>query len=153
MTPGVAREASRPMTPGMTATARLRAYVAGVVLSAGLAGVAYRAYKLQVEGAEHYRALAERQHVMMLAVPAPRGEILDGRGRPLAVSADADSVWANPREIRDVTETAARVGKLRGMDPRGLEAKLGADRKFVWLDRHVSPDVGRAVREAKLPGI
>jgi cell division protein FtsI (penicillin-binding protein 3) len=143
----------KPMTPGMSSSARMRAYVTGAVLTVALSGVAYRAYGLQVDGADHYRALADRQHLMMLEVPAPRGEILDGRGRPLAVSADADSVWANPREIHDVTATAERLAKLLGEDEAVLEAKLGTGRKFVWLDRHVAPAVGRAVREAKLAGI
>jgi cell division protein FtsI (penicillin-binding protein 3) len=143
----------KPMTPGMSSSARARAYVTGAVLSLGLTGVGYRAYGLQVDDAAKYRDLAERQHTMTLEVPAPRGEILDGRGRPLAVSADADSVWANPREIRDVTATAEALAKLLGEDERVLEAKLGTGRRFVWLDRHVTPEIGRAVREAKLPGI
>jgi cell division protein FtsI (penicillin-binding protein 3) len=137
----------------MSSSARLRAYITGAVLTIGLSGVAYRAYGLQVDGAEHYRALADHQHQLTLQLPAPRGEILDRVGRPLAVSADADSVWANPRDIRDVTETAERLGKLLDQDPRTLEAKLGTGRKFVWIDRHIAPERARAVRDAKLPGI
>jgi cell division protein FtsI (penicillin-binding protein 3) len=97
--------------------------------------------------------MAARQHAASVDIPAPRGEILDAQGRPLAVSADADSIWANPREIRDVTETAAALARLVGGDPALLEAKLGAGRRFVWIARLVAPEVARAVREAKLAGI
>src|SRR5262249_33696003 len=45
------------------------------------------------------------------------------------------------------------LAKLVGMDAGTLEAKLGGERRFVWLDRHVSPERARAVREAKLAGI
>jgi cell division protein FtsI (penicillin-binding protein 3) len=140
-------------TPGIPRSARVRAYVVGAFVTAGLVGVACRAWGLQVDEGDRYREMAARQHAASVNIPAPRGEILDAQGRALAVSADADSIWANPREIRDVTETAARVAQLIGGDPAVLEAKLGGDRRFVWLARHVPPELARAVREAKLPGI
>ena len=143
----------RPMTPGIPRAARVRAYLAGAVVTAGLCGVAWRAWALQVEQTEHYRAIAARQHALTVEIPAPRGEIVDGRGRPLAVSADADSIWANPREIRDVTDTADRLAKLVRGDAAALEAKLARDHRFLWIGRHVAPEVARAVRSARLAGI
>jgi cell division protein FtsI (penicillin-binding protein 3) len=141
------------MTPGIPRAARLRAYLAAVVVTAGLCGVAWRAWALQVEQTDHFRAIAARQHALTVEIPAPRGEIVDGRGRPLAVSADADSIWANPREIRDVTDTADRLAKLVGGDAAALEAKLARDHRFLWIGRHVAPEVARAVKRARLAGI
>lgn len=143
----------KPMTPGVPHSARVRAYLAGAVITAGLCGVAWRAYALQVDEADHYRELAERQHQTDVNIPAPRGNVIDAVGRPLAVSADADSIWANPREIHDVTDVADKLGKLVNMEPGALEAKLGVDKKFVWIARQVSPEVAVAVKNAKLPGI
>lgn len=143
----------KPMTPGVPHSARIRAYLAGAVVTVGLCGVAWRAYALQVDEADHYRELAERQHAMNVDIPAPRGDVIDAVGRPLAVSADADSIWANPREIRDVTDTADKLAKLIGGDAGALESKLGGDRKFVWIQRQVSRETAAAVRAAKLPGI
>jgi len=143
----------RPMTPGISHAARLRAYLAAAVVTAGFLGVAWRAWGLQVTDSEHYRTLAARQHALFVEIPAPRGDIVDVRGRPLAVTADADSIWANPREIRDVTETAAKLAALIGGEPAALEAKLAGARRFVWLGRHVTPALARKVREARLPGI
>ena len=143
----------KPMTPGIPHSARLRAYLAGAVVTLGLCGVAWRAWALQVDEGTHYRELAERQHAMTVDIPAPRGDVIDAHGRPLAVSADADSIWANPREVRDVADTADKLAKLTGEDAGPLEAKLGGDRRFVWIERHVSPEVAKAVRDAKLAGI
>jgi cell division protein FtsI (penicillin-binding protein 3) len=143
----------RPMTPGIPHAARVRAYLAGVVVTAGLCGVAWRAWALQIDEGDHYRALATKQHALTVGIPAPRGDIIDARGRPLAVSAAADSIWANPREIRDVTDTADKLARLLGTGAVTLEAKLGGDRRFVWIDRHVTPELARVVRDAKLPGI
>jgi cell division protein FtsI (penicillin-binding protein 3) len=143
----------KPMTPGVSSSARVRAYAAGVVVSLGLLGVGFKAWALQVEDGEHYQAIAARQHALRVDLPSPRGDVLDAQGRPLAVSADAESIWANPREVRDVAATAEQLAKLTGADAAVLEGKLAGDRRFVWLARHVRPEVARAVREAKIAGI
>jgi cell division protein FtsI (penicillin-binding protein 3) len=143
----------KPMTPGVPGAARLRAYLAGAVVTLGIVGVAMRAWALQVDDGDRYRLLAERQQNMRLEIPTPRGDVLDARGRPLAVSADADSVWANPREVHDVAGTAEKLAALLHTDASSLEAKLAADRKFIWIERHVQADVAKAIRDAKLPGI
>ncbi len=143
----------KPMTPGVPHAARTRAYAAGLVVTLGLVGVGYKAWALQVDDGDHYRAIAARQHALRLDIPAPRGDVVDAHGRPLAVSADADSVWANPREVRDVAATAEKLAKLIDGDASVLEGKLAGNRRFVWVDRHVAPDVAEAVRKAKLPGI
>lgn len=143
----------KPMTPGIPPAARVRAYLAAVAIGAGLCGVAWRAWALQVEDGDRYRAIAARQHALTVEIPAPRGDIIDVHGRPLAVSADADSIWAHPRDIRDVTDTAEKLAALLGGNPAALEAKLGGDRRFVWLARHVTPELARKMREAHLPGI
>ncbi len=143
----------KPMTPGVPPAARSRAYAAGCVVMLGLIGVGYKAWALQVDDGAKYRELAARQHALRIDIPGPRGDVIDTHGRPLAASADADSVWANPREVRDVAATAEKLAALLGGDARVLESRLSGDRRFVWLDRHVSPEVAKNVREAKLAGI
>jgi cell division protein FtsI (penicillin-binding protein 3) len=147
------RKSTAFMTPGIPRAARVRAYLMGVVLSAGLVGISYRAWGLQITDGDKYQTQAERQHEKTIAIPPPRGQILDVHGRPLAVSADVDSVWANPREIRDVGATAEKLATLLKMDVRLLEDKLGASNRFVWLARHVSEETAAALRKADLPGV
>jgi cell division protein FtsI (penicillin-binding protein 3) len=143
----------KPMTPGVSRGARTRAYLAGAVVTFGLLGVGVRAWALQVTDGPRYRALAERQHELRLEVPAPRGEVLDSHGAPLAVSADVDSIWANPHEVRDLAMTAEKLAAITGIDAAVLEAKLAGDHKFVWLARHVESDIAKKIAAAKLPGI
>lgn len=140
-------------TPGMPRGARIRAYITGAVMTTGLLAVTMRAWGLQVDRGDQFREAAEKQHERTVAMPPPRGQILDARGRPLAVSADVESVWANPLEVVDVTTTSEKVAELLGMDVRSLEERLGARRKFVWLLRHAGPELAQKIRTAKLPGI
>lgn len=140
-------------TPGVTRAAHLRAVFAVALLTLALGGIAVRAWGLQVASGDHFRERAARQHAITVEVPAPRGAIVDRLGRPLAVTADADSVWADPRLVSDVAATADKLAKLLGTDVRLLEEKLAANRRFVWLARKVPPEVAEKVRQAKLPGI
>jgi cell division protein FtsI (penicillin-binding protein 3) len=138
---------------GVARAVKVRAYVATGLLTALLAGVAYKAWALQVGHADEFRARAMRQHVHMVEIPAPRGAILDARGRPLAVSADAESIYANPREVVDVVTTADRLAGLLGGDAATLEARLSSDRAFAWVARHVNPEEAAAVQAAGLAGV
>src|SRR5262249_58088622 len=103
----------------------------------------WRAWALQIHDGDHYRVLAARQHALTVEIPAPRGDVIDARGRPLAVTADAESIWAHPRDIHDVTDAAARIAALIGGNPAALEAKLRGDRPFLWLARPLTPQPAR----------
>jgi cell division protein FtsI (penicillin-binding protein 3) len=133
----------------------VRARILGVagLLTLLLAAIAYRAYGLQIREADHYRLLAQRQHIATVEVPAPRGVVYDATGAELAVSADIDSVYANPREIDDLIGTAEKLGELCGLDAAELEARLASPRQFVWIERHVSAGEAAAVKAARLPGV
>jgi cell division protein FtsI (penicillin-binding protein 3) len=102
-------------------------------------------------------ARANRQHLNTIDVPAKRGEILDRHGRVLAYSVDADSVFANPMEVDDPDETAARVcGALddcTGAERQAMARSLRKSAQFVYLARKVSPDEARRVKALDLTGV
>ena len=81
----------RPMTPGIPRAARIRAYLAALVVIAGLSGVAWRAWALQVGDGDRYRAIAAKQHALTVGIPAPRGDVVDARGRPLVLPDDDEA--------------------------------------------------------------
>jgi cell division protein FtsI (penicillin-binding protein 3) len=143
----------KAQTPGLGPGARRRAYAIAALVSVLLAGIAMKAWALQVEGADRFKAQAQRQHQRTIEIAAPRGAILDTRGRALAVTADADSVFANPRKVIDVAGTADRLAGLLGLDVRVVEARLASAKQFVWLARRVTPEQAASVRAAKLAGI
>ena len=132
---------------------KVRIMAVGGLLSALFCLMAYKAYGLQVDNADKYRERARRQHLRMVEVPAPRGAILDARGRELAVTADADSAYVNPREIDGVVETAEAISAILDLDVRTLEAKLSSGRHFAWLERHITAEEAAELRSAKLSGV
>ncbi|MCG8418981.1 MAG: PASTA domain-containing protein [Proteobacteria bacterium] len=131
----------------------IRIYVTGSILTLLFLAIGYKAYGLQVDKSDKYRRLAQRQHLHTVEIPAPRGPMLDTKGRELAVTASVDSVFANPREILDVADTAETLASILQLDIRAVEAKLTTRRYFVWLERHVTPEQAEMVRHAALPGV
>ncbi len=140
-------------TPGVSPAARTRAWFATALVTALLGGVGWKAWGVQVADGARLREQAVRQHVHTVEIPAPRGPILDARGRPLAVSADAESVFANPRAVVDLAGTAERLAAALDLDVISLEARLATGKHFAWVARHVSPEQAAAVRALKLPGV
>ncbi|MGH2714836.1 MAG: peptidoglycan D,D-transpeptidase FtsI family protein [Thermoleophilaceae bacterium] len=102
-------------------------------------------------------ALGERavqQQVEDLEVPARRGTILDRRGKELAVSEDAVTVFAHPFLIDDPAAVAARLAPLIGRTEEELLEKLSdRDSGFFYLRRKMDASLGHRVEELGIEGI
>lgn len=112
-----------------------------------------KAGHLQLVLGADLKNLAERQYVRKLKVAAPRGNIYDRNGLPLAVSVPATSVYAAPRDIQNPTEVASKIAPILGKNPRKLASRLDSDRAFIWLGRRISPDTAKQLQELKPEGI
>jgi cell division protein FtsI (penicillin-binding protein 3) len=143
--------AERPVAAGGHGRRRL---VLGVLL-AGLAALVWRAFDLQLEERDFLRGQGEARHLRVVSVPAHRGMITDRHGEPLAISTPVDSVWANPQELIVARERLPELARLLGLPVDGVQQLLAGrgDREFVYLRRHVTPDLGRAVLALGLPGV
>jgi cell division protein FtsI/penicillin-binding protein 2 len=97
---------------------------------------------------------ALQQQVEDLAMPAPRGTILDRNGMELAVSEDAVTVFAHPFLIDDPARVAARLAPLLGRSEDELLEEL-SDRKssFVYLRRKMDASLGHEIEELGIEGI
>jgi cell division protein FtsI (penicillin-binding protein 3) len=118
--------------------------------------VIVRLVQLQVLGRESFQRQAARQSERTINLDPRRGPILDRNGRPLAVSVDAESIYAVPQEIHEPDTTAATLARALGLDAaarRELVAQLQRNRAFVWVRRKLDPGVTRGVRDMQLDGI
>ena len=125
------------------------------LLLAVSAGLLWRAVDLQHSDGEFLKEQGDARHLRVVAIPAHRGKIVDRNGEPLAVSTPVDSVWANPRELGGAAGRLPELGKLLGLDVASLE-RLVADRsgrEFVYLKRHVAPQLAGRVQQAGIPGV
>ena len=115
-----------------------------------------RLVQLQVLGRAFFERQAARQSERTINLDPRRGAIVDRNGHPLAVSVDAESIYAVPQDIEDAAGTATALGKALSLDAgarRELQAALEKTRAFVWVRRKVDPAVAREVRALQLEGV
>ena len=118
--------------------------------------IVVRLVQLQVMGRPEFERQAARQSERTINLDPRRGPIVDRSGHPLAVSVDAESIYAVPQDVEDAAGTAAALGRALGLDAaarRDLQALLVRTRAFVWVRRKVDPATARAVRDLQLEGI
>jgi len=134
---------------------RLAVAAAGVMLWTG--AIEARLVFLQVVRHADLAARAERQQMRTVTAPAKRGEILDRRGRVLAYSVDAESIYAVPSDIDDprraVAVVCAALEDCTSKERQQLEERFGTQRAFVYVRRQVNPDQARRVKALELEGI
>lgn len=136
---------------------RARLALLGLFIVFAATAVVVRAFHLQVAAGDRLREMAEDQHLRKLKVSPRRGAIYDRHGAELAVSADVDSVYANPRRLRamgqDPRTVARQMGKILDVDVAQLASRLSADRYFVWIERRVTPHEAARIRKLDIPGV
>jgi cell division protein FtsI (penicillin-binding protein 3) len=91
---------------------------------------------------------------LVTSVPGQRAMITDRNGRPMAISLNTVSVFADPRQIIDPMDA---VRKLRTILPR-LDTeqalmRLASDKKFVYLERQITPREQLAINNLGIPGV
>lgn len=88
------------------------------------------------------------------AAGAHKPAILDRSGETLAVDLKTFSLYAEPRRIVDVDEAIERLRTVvPDLDVLDLHTKLSGDRGFIWLKRHLSPQMHNRVMSLGIPGI
>ncbi len=118
--------------------ARNRLMVAVLLFFAAFAVMVVRTIELGLSTPET-KQVAERQ-IVIPPVKVARADILDRNGEVLATNLETSSLYANPSEIKNPAEVAARlVEVLPDLSLSEVEEKLSSGRKFVWLKRKLSP--------------
>ncbi|MDI6894146.1 MAG: penicillin-binding protein 2 [Bacillota bacterium] len=134
---------------------RLSLAVMGVFLILAIA----LAYLQLGPASETYRRLADRNRIRILDIPAPRGEIFDRNGRPLATNRPAFGLSLVFLGWDEVRESAARLGELLGLDPTEVQARVKAQGYRLYqpvrIVEDLTPEQQSVVEEHsyELPGV
>ena len=146
-----------PVPLDWRATLRKRVAIVAVTTAAWVACIEVRLVWLQLVQRADLVARAERQQMRTQTVPPKRGDILDRRGRVLATSVDADSIYAVPTEIANAAEAVqklcAALEDCTNRERQTLVEKLGQQKAFAYVRRQIAPDQARRVAALNLDGI
>src|ERR1035438_9732537 len=110
--------------------------------------ICFRLFWLQVVRHKEFVERAQKQQQRTFEVAARRGVLYDRNLRELAMTVQADSIYAVPNEIDDNQAAAHELAALVHSDPEDAEttedqivARLDKGKDFAWVARRVTPDV------------
>jgi cell division protein FtsI (penicillin-binding protein 3) len=88
------------------------------------------------------------------AIPGQRAMITDRNGRPMAISLNTVSVFADPRQIIDPVDAVRKLRTvLPALDEERALVRLSSEKKFVYLHRQITPKEQLAINNLGIPGI
>ncbi len=136
---------------------RTRLFVIATVFVVWAVAVESRLVWLQVYQHDHFVTRAANQQKRTATVAPRRGDIVDRHGRPLAISVDADTIAAVPRDIDNPQATVDAVcAALQDCVPKEREVylrRLLRTNGSIYLRRQITSEQAARVTALKLPGI
>ncbi|MGK0267270.1 MAG: cell division protein FtsI (penicillin-binding protein 3) [Maricaulis sp.] len=83
-----------------------------------------------------------------------RGDLFDRTGQVLATTLQTHSLFADPSLVWDAAETAQALATvLPDIDIEAMTRELSQHRRFVWIQRNLTPRQRQAVFSLGLPGL
>lgn len=141
------------MTPVEKKHIKIRVIIVGIIFSLMFIIIGAKSVYLQVYRGSWLSEKAASQYESFLSSSGKRGTIYDRNLRELAMSIDVTSIAAHPHQIENTRSVARSLAKILNINRKSLERKISADKKFVWIKRHVAPKEAMAVRNLKIGGI
>ncbi|REL36607.1 penicillin-binding transpeptidase domain-containing protein [Thalassotalea euphylliae] len=133
--------------------------VLAVVVAIYLALMARAAY-IQVFEPDMLKKQGDMRSLRTAASEVQRGSVLDRNGRELAVSVPVETVWADPKVVMDnnalaMSEHWQALADVLDQDVNKLTSRIvrNPNKRFVYVERQVSPVMANYIKELKIPGI
>lgn len=132
---------------------RYRHVLSLVLLAAVL--LCARALDLQFARKDFLQSHGKERYLRTVTMRANRGTISDRNDEPLAISTPVDSIWADPREFLRQRHRWHELSQLLHTDLARIERLVGthADRRFLFLQRQVDPELARKAMALGIPGL
>jgi cell division protein FtsI (penicillin-binding protein 3) len=134
---------------------RGRMRVVVIVLGVAMVGLVARAAQLQLFDEGFLEGQGKARFTRVAKLAAHRGAILDRNGETLAVSTPVDTVWVNPKEMKDAAAHYPRLAEALNTDKQWVAQRISSnlEREFLYLKRHMRPDDAAQVGSLNLPGV
>jgi penicillin-binding protein 2 len=130
----------------------------GLIVLVVLGGLTARLWSMQVLSGSEFAAQAEENRIRQISIDAPRGRILDAKGRPLVTNRPVWAVSAAPSVSEDATMVAKLSGVIDVPVPEILK-KLRSDKQERLKPRVLRVEIPMKTvaylseRSAEFPGV
>jgi penicillin-binding protein 2 len=122
--------------------------------------LAGRMWYVQIIRGDEFEKFSLNNRVRSIRIPAPRGKILDRRGRELVVNRPSFNVYVLPEDIKDRDSLAIALSLALGIEPDVIKTKITtAFQKNRRSPALIAQDINRnqlaflEARKSSLPGI
>ncbi|NOH71434.1 peptidoglycan glycosyltransferase FtsI [Vibrio pectenicida] len=139
---------------------RWRFYLVLLVMFGAFSALIARIAYIQIIEPDNLIQQGDLRSVRAKKIHSARGIISDRNGEPLAVSVPVEAVWADPVTIfkREGFANMDRwyaLADVLGLDRKEMIGKIhkNKSRRFIYLQRQVSPAMANYIRELKLAGV
>ncbi|MBP9211966.1 MAG: penicillin-binding protein 2, partial [Bacteroidetes bacterium] len=113
-----------------------------------------RLVQIQLIEAAKYQEIARKQYEAKVPITAQRGNIYDRNGNVLVANSQFVSFAADPKIAgEDARFIAKEFAKVTGKPEREYIAKLQGNKRFVWMERHMRPDIAELIPLKKMAGV
>ena len=133
--------------------------VLGVILFVYSGLIARSAY-IQVIEPDMLKEQGDKRSLRTAAKTVQRGSIVDRNGDELAVSVPVETIWADPKIVMqnnalEMKEHWQALADVLDQDVNKLTSRVlrNPTKRFVYIERQVSPAMAHYVRQLKIPGI
>jgi len=123
-------------------------------------GLLARSAYIQIIAPDMLKKQGDMRSVRVAANTVQRGSIIDRNGDKLAISVPVETVWADPKIIMDnnalsMTKHWQALADVLGKNVNKLITRVAKNpsKRFVYLERKISPAMANYIRELKIPGI
>lgn len=141
-------------------TAPWRYYLVLAVIALIYGSLMARTAYIQVIEPEMLKHQGDLRSLRVAANTVQRGSIVDRNGAELAISVPVETVWADPKIILDnnalaMTKHWQALADVLDQDIDTLIARVvnHSSKRFIYLERKISPAMANYIKELKIPGI
>ncbi len=134
---------------------RIKILKTGVLI--GLSFLWIGLFHMQVMKGGYYRHLSEENRIRLIPLEAPRGRVLDRKGRVLATNRPCYHLVATPEDVKP--EVYPELAKLLKIPEKELRHRMSSEREYplapVYLSQDISKELLFQIEEMRpeLPGI
>ena len=139
---------------------RLRYWIVCLGLLVWASLIVSKLFWLQVVRHKEFVEKAQKQQQHTFEVAPRRGVLYDRNLRELAMTVQADSVFAVPSEIDNKAAVVHQLAPIVHITPEDnwtsesqILARMNASRGFAWIARRLSPEAAAKVKALNLKGV
>ena len=141
-------------------TVAWRFYLVLGVIGLVYAGLAARTAYIQVIEPDMLKKQGDLRSLRTASSKVHRGSIVDRNGHELAVSVPVETVWADPKIVMEnnalaMVEHWQALADVLDKDVNKIKERVTRNpaKRFVYVERQVSPAMATYIRQLKIPGI